>query len=507
MARELSFDEFQGHKAQSGSKTQYAKSWRKDGKTRRWLHMGAPILLVQQHDLPQIVEGKDDDGDRVLKLYNRSFNCTEPEAVILDQNERSRDTGARDLPPEKCPICKAVEWIFQRVRDGKVDWLAPAFRWENPQDDKKSTVLHAGGLTGIFGWKKMENQADFIKHAVGEKRWKELRVETDTDQDVKVVKRSLKKAEIRLDEAFKEDLRAKLQYAFCTLDEKDLSKGLEVTIERVSLGDKCKVIFGDEIRKNGKEDGHPHHSPYLFEWTYAKTDGAGKKLLGSEMYQAVRVYEKGKPAVPSDAVRKILEGDFPDMQGLKRAPRWSDLRKNLEGHCLIKGVPWDEFFAGLKDEEREKDGKHEKDGSFEFGANARDDDDDEVIGSDAEAALPPAQQKKKPPPAPDSEPAAKGKKHPDDDADPDDDDRDGEPEELAAAMAETRFNCENAKCGKVIDITDAKCPFCSKVYDEEAVKMVEEVKKLPTREELLARQKAAKGAPDRGEFSDKKVGF
>ncbi len=488
MARELSFDEFQGHKAQSGgSKTQYAKSWKRKGKTLRWLHMRAPILLVQRHNLPQIVEVKDEDGDKVLRLYQRSVNCLEPEAVILAQGNRDRETGARDLPPEKCPICKAVEWIFQRVREGKIDWLAPVFAWEDPQDDKKNILLHAGGVTGIFNWKKMENQADFVRHAMGEKRWLAFREEMGTDQDLKAIKRALKNADVRLDEAFKEDIRAQLQYAFCTLDAEDVPKGLEVTIERVSLGDKCKVIFGDEIRKHGKEVGHPHHSPYLFEWTYAKADSTGKKLMGNQMYNATRVYEKGEPAVPSDAVLKILSGEFPDMDGLKRAPRWSELRKNLEGHCLIKGMPWDEFFAGLKDE-NPKEGKDD-DTSFDFGANASDDE-DEVIGSPD--ALPPKQKRTFEPPKVE----VKRQREPGDD-----DDEDSEPAPLAAKLPDDAFNCDG--CGKVMRLVDPKCPHCGKQY-EDAPEPVKSEPKLPTRAELLAR---AKKAPDRGEFSDKKVGF
>jgi hypothetical protein len=414
MAVDMELDEFLGHSGQT-TKNTYLGDWK--GKTPAqvdtWLNVNAKISALWRHRVPRIAEVEDKQSrEKRLEIWGLNANCPENEEVLKNIHKRDRNTGERLFPPTTCPVCMMIEWFWQEVNAGKISWVEPVFEWRagEGRSEKRQTV-HAGGLYNAYGKRNMSDAE----------------------------RKELTDAGIRLTDAWGESQLAKLNYIFVVVNQNDVKSGVQVAVETALLGDRVKSVIRKEIERypNNPAKGNPIHSPYCIRWKYDEKASEIQKR-----YDAMPI------EIPlSPEVEALIRAEAPDLSSLKGPPRWSEVRENLEAHCLLKDVPWDRFFAKVKDQEEGTD--------FEFGANA-----------------PPAPAPKAPTPPPPA--AAKAPVVPQIDK--------REKEEPVCA-------CDG--CGKEIKLSDTKCPHCGHSYVVDAAP-TPPPKKLPTRAELAAQAAAAK---------------
>ncbi len=418
---EMELDEFLGHSGRAQSK--YLGDWKEKGKVDVWLSKRASIIAIWRHGVPHIVNVEDaKTKEMVDHIWNQRCNCREDESVLKSMFKRDRQTGERVAPPERCPIDRMVEWFYQQVASNQLSWVDEVFKWQCGEGKMaEERVIHAGGLYNAFGSQKLSAE----EH------------------------KEMKEAGVSPKEAWKENFQAKLNYAFTIVDNSDVKAGPQIAVEAALLGDKVKVVVRKEIESKGKEKGSPKHNPYCIRFKY---DEHAKQF--NESYDALRI-DDDRPL--TDEILAAIEADPPDTSGLRMEPKWSEVRENLEEHCLIDGVPWDEFFAGVGDpEEVEKkeaapETQKEKPKDSPAPKQATD------VRRNGSGPLPAA-------PAPKQEPKVQ------------------------------MVSCETSGCSATMPITATKCPKCGTEYEvegeEEPAKP--EPPKPPTRAELKAAEKNGK---------------
>jgi hypothetical protein len=192
-----------------------------------------------------------------------------------------------------------------------LDWTTPIFRFVG-DDESKAVVVHAAGIYNGFG-------GDLTPDEVAQ----------------------LKKARIFRTEAWRENLMAKLSYAFAVVDNANISSGVQIAIETSLLGDKVKGVINDAMME-AEDDGNPYVNPYAIQWRYLPNEKEHtKKYAANKM---------GK--IPfTDQIRKlIVETPPPNLERLcnKRDPGL--LKAQLQDACLIEGIPWDEILSPAEKE-------------------------------------------------------------------------------------------------------------------------------------------------------------
>lgn len=237
-ASETSIDSFLGTKIGGGRGAGFL-SWRDDGKMLLWLHPAAPIVSRWAHQFykVEVFEDKDDKGKakRTEKIQFFRFNCLEKTVVLERQRFRDKQ-GQREMPPVVCPYCKLTEHVHQGIEDGSINWMDPLFKFESEEDE---FVIYTGGIAGMF-------------------RSKDL-----SGDDKKV----LKKANIRIDEAYKQDGYASQGFIFCVIPHDEPDQCL-IARETQALGKKMQKVINDQIDSEGAIKGNPCLTPYAFEWRY-----------------------------------------------------------------------------------------------------------------------------------------------------------------------------------------------------------------------------------------------
>lgn len=331
----MGLDSFLNHSNRGGGGA-YLSSWKKDGRILVWLHSKEWSAPCWNHPLPRLVEpSKDKDADAAdLRVSTSRWVCHESEATLKRQYFREK-SGAREFPPELCPFCLVIECVHSLVKRGKLGWLDPVFEWlgDGPDD---SLVITAGGMYNAFRAKD-----------IGKEQLREM-----------------KRAGIRMDEAWKQDLRARLQYLFLVVDDADVEAGVQKTFETVGLANHLKKAIRDEMRRN-ETRGNPSLRPYPFEWTYDEAEQFDKR------YDVLAMTDREM----TDAIRRlIVDEEAPDVSRDLEPGNCYQLRVELETH-LAKGVslPFDEIFeaarkAGLMEppkETKEAEDLDDEDGSAE----------------------------------------------------------------------------------------------------------------------------------------------
>lgn len=310
----MGVDEFLNHSTRSGGGA-YLSGWKKEGSIVVWLHTTAWASACWNHPIPSVQEREDSETkEKRLEVWSDRWVCHEDEEVIKRQYYYDRETGKRELPPLLCPMCKVAEAVRDLYRAGTIRWTDPVFEWKGDAADQHQIVL-AGGIDGSFGAKEMSAE-----------KLREMRV-----------------AGVRRDEAFKQDLRAKLKYMFVVVDDSGIDDGLQKTFEAKGLGEKLKKAIRDEIRRaRSKTDpegrqGNPTVNPYPFEWTFDED-----KSFDDKYDVLARTAEK-----PTEKLLALLRGPPPAMDRDLEPGNCFSLRVGLEEHCVLpKGMlDFDACFA------------------------------------------------------------------------------------------------------------------------------------------------------------------
>ena len=314
MSSNESLDDFLSY-SNRGTQTNYLSKWKEDGSVVVWLHKQLAPKRLWRHALKRIVTLKDKQTqEEKVSIWSDKYVCLESEDLLKDQNRFVRLTGQRQRPPHVCPTCLFAEYIRSQILTGKLNWLAPILKYTT---DSEEEVVRAQGL---LGYPKSDKLSDVQR--------KDLR---DHDVDMR--------------ESWKEDGRAKMNWIFVCAEHKHPEQGIKVAIESQLLGDKVrgeikKAMEKAELTSPGAgSKGNPLVNPYPIKFVF----NAAKDIPFGEKYDAVAF----ESIAPSPEILALIDSEPPreQVEGLLRHPDLAALRANLEEHCLIKNVPWDEIFA------------------------------------------------------------------------------------------------------------------------------------------------------------------
>ncbi len=315
-SRTLSFDDWMDHKGSSGG-GDYLKKWKDDGTVDVVLHPAAFPAVVWSHSWYAIYVDKETKKE---KLRFVRFNSMESERVLTKQRFRRPD-GTREFPPEVCPFSLLLEWVRDKIEDGKISWVEPIFDIGSGED---GAVIHAGGFCNLF------SRDDLSEGELAE----------------------LRKSGIRRDEAYTENGAARMQYVLPVVPYDEPVLGCVVAIETQALGDKLKKCIRDRREDLGDEKGDPRVAPVVFRWTFDDKKQFSHKY-DVKVISSLPIHPDQLPATaPVTQVEKLtqlqaaLEAPPPSIAKLVDPSNLVQLRKGFEKFWAHKIVPpWDELFA------------------------------------------------------------------------------------------------------------------------------------------------------------------
>lgn len=312
-SEELGITDFLTHNASDRRKGAYLKSWKKKGRIDVWLHTQGRLVALYRHGWSRLVELQEGG----LAVWGDRINCFEATDVLRKQFQRDRDSGERKVPPQLCPVCLLIEHVRREVRAGRLSWTEPVFRFDSGAEEVVEYT--AGGVYNAFAAK------DITREEIAE----------------------LRRAGIRRDEAWMQNMTARCEYVFSVVDHDAVEDGVQIAIETTALGDAVKRVIRDQMDALGDRDGNPLVSPYAIRWEYHP-----KEEEFSKKYRAI--------ALPrtelTDDIRALIEGAAPDISGLIARPNLATLRAQFEERALIE-LPWDELFGPA---ERALDGQEQR---------------------------------------------------------------------------------------------------------------------------------------------------
>jgi hypothetical protein len=395
-----------------------------------WLSMRRKPIKICRHNFPQIVSFEK-EGEQKSHVFTWRGGCYEPHAVIENQNWRNKETGIRVEKyeegkkiagaPQTCPQCLFIEWLRAKVIEGELGqgfadftWkekggertekanyslVEPVFRLQGESDDEE-TIVTAGGFCNLFKEKNLD----------------------DAD------KKLLAKSGILLTEAWKQNGLTGTNYLFTVADNDDLGSGVHKAVEAEQLGKGVIKVIADLMKGVPKNPDKYNlfKNPYCFRWTHIPKGTRENPFL---RYEVIRIDPEEVPF--TDGVKEVLQQDPPDVTEETSYLDSDALRTMMEAACVLKDVPWDEFF------------KHPSP--------------DGVARADsAKAPSPKPREEKAPPPKQESKAAEKDPKNPLG-LDPEGDDTCG-------CECPVKEGSEE-QCGGLMRISDDTCPVCKAVYD------------------------------------------
>lgn len=450
MSNELSLDDFLGHSTM-GNRTNVLGNWKKEKpQIDVLLHTKAPIVAVWQHSFPYLKEVTRNNVE-VVEVWSGTFNTWEPETVCRNQYKRA--DGVREYPPTICPMAMFLEAVRERIEEGTLDWTDELFKFVGTDTTNQTEILHAGGMTNMFGKKKMSDEE------AGE----------------------LTKAGIRVGEAWKQASLAKCKYVFRLVVVDDVVKGVQVAEQTTAVGDATRAMIRDarEAAPEGTDDGNPLVNPYVIRWKYNK-DAANF----GDKYKAVAMPNLD---VPQDALDLVRDTDPPSISHMTSRSNPLVLQAAMEEHYTGPDglFNWDEIFAPSVEIWNKENAQEEAPATAQL--------DDAVAAAEAameedEAPAKPAPRRRKAAtpkaeepaeePAPSKPPPRRRRKA----ATPVEKPVDPMQALRDRVLAEDRQStC--SECDKVIDIDDDVCPFCGFDYADDEVEAAppEPVKPPPRR--------------------------
>jgi hypothetical protein len=300
-------DDFLNHRTRAGGGA-YLSSWKKDGSGSIdvWLHCELFSAPCWNHPVPHLVE-LERDGEKELVPIAQRWVCHESEELLKRQffyEKGGERDGEREMPPVLCPMDMVIEEVRRLYRSGKIGWTDPVFEWRGTRE---SLVVLAGGIDGSFGSKDLSREQ----------------------------LRALRVADVKRngpDGAYKQNLRAKLNYLFCLVDANDVEAGLQKAFEAKALGEKLKKAIRDEIKRaRSRQDpegrqGNPTVNPYPIEWTYDDSKDFDEK------YDVLcKTREQ-----PTERILQLIRGPAPNVDHDLEPGNCFSLRVELEEHCVLK---------------------------------------------------------------------------------------------------------------------------------------------------------------------------
>jgi hypothetical protein len=303
----MNIRDFLGHSSMAKRGT-FLKNWKDRGFLHCFIHTRAQCEPLWRHPIPVVKTFNNKDTGRADRVvWTDNLNCHETEETLQAQYFRDKDTGAREVPPEKCGVCRMVEYVRDCVETGAISWTTPLFRFVG-DDPTKARTLYAAGLYGGFTDRKNEFSPE--------------------------QREELGRLHIYNTNAWQYNLMAKLNYGFAVLDADNVSAGIQITVEPQLLGDKVKEVIKKEMISKGEEAGDPWLTPYCFRW-----ESHDKEREPNKRYDAMR-YDQ---VTANPAILQVIRSAPPEMGGLSKKFNPTEVRANLEQHALV-ALPWDEFF-------------------------------------------------------------------------------------------------------------------------------------------------------------------
>lgn len=297
-------DDFLNHRSQEGGGSKRLKSWAKDpGHVNLWFHTKQMPCAVWYHRIPELVvrKKKDSENETLKNVWGRQHVCLEDESILKKQRFRD-DSGNREHPPKRCPVCRMIEAIRSMIRSGAIKDTDRIFKFDGSDKPEENVSLSAGGLANVWG--------------------------RDPDD---ATKDRLKAAEIYLSKVWGENMVAKLSYVFAVVNQDDPATGLQVAIQTQLVGDKVKRLINNEIASNDGDLGNPFVNPYCIQLVYKPNE---KKF--DDKYDARRMNRFAL----SPAIEEIICGEKPDIRRYTNAMNGKEVMAALQEHALVK-LPWD----------------------------------------------------------------------------------------------------------------------------------------------------------------------
>jgi hypothetical protein len=297
----------------------FLKGWRKKGSIVVFLHRRYIPRCVWVHPIPRVYVKQDkQSGASERKIFTGEWICWDPEAVVKARYRRD-DYGRRKTPPQSCPVCKLIDFVYEQVVTGKLDLAQPLFQFdaEDPRDTRR---IHTGGFVGMY-------------------REEDLSPEE---------KQELSQARISIKDAYREKCVADPKYLMYVVDANDVSAGVQQALEKGSIGDKLKDVISDEMaRDKDKSVGNPFLNPYAFEFIYND-----KEAVPDRKYKVRRTNQFEL----TPAIDLLISGDKPDDAQATRPFNAGRMRTMLEKACLIRDqIPWETLFGKAEEEQDAED--------------------------------------------------------------------------------------------------------------------------------------------------------
>jgi len=277
--------------------------WKKQGWINIWLHRRSPFALSWQHGIPRI-DVRDDPETRQPRrqIFNGRIRCLEEDDVLTNQYKRSKETGARVVPPIICPPCRMIEYVHDLVIRQELHWLEPIFDFD-VGDPMSRVYLRASGMWNGYKPARLNDEQ----------------------------KQEMADCGISPMYGWKENMQAGLKYIFCLVDHDDPAKGVQIMTEGQALGDSVKVAIQKEMKRNSRNPalGDPIATPYAFTFEYKE------KALPADKYDAFRV-----DLELTEQVLKLIDSPEQDITSQIGNYDFATLRSQLEKVALIE-LPWD----------------------------------------------------------------------------------------------------------------------------------------------------------------------
>lgn len=319
MSNANALDAFLGHRTRSEGIKRFGR-WKKRERpiARIVLMKTAPIVPNWVCPVPEVRE-REKDGRTVREVWTIDQKSFEPESVLLDQYFRDSD-GTRKNPPTICPISILAETVRTMVATGDLDITQPVFRWEG-DDPSKAREIVAGALYG--GFKKPSPQ----------------------------VEAKMKAAGIKASKVWADSFMAKCKYVFVLVDYDNPDDGVQVATETSLLGEKMKRCIHDRREREGHDEGNPLKNPVVFQWKF--------NANSRDIQDTYHVIDKPNLEIP-DEILEMIEQPAPSLGQTLALPNLTKLRNNLESHCLVDDIPWDDIFAAAESLYAKEDAEDEE---------------------------------------------------------------------------------------------------------------------------------------------------
>jgi cytochrome c556 len=334
---------------------EWKKQTKDGGSVLVYLHPKALPVALWQHNFPMHVSYKDKkSGEQITAYWSRRITCHDSEEILQNQWKRDK-TGARQHPPQDCPLCKLVEWAFQGVCSGQLKFDQPLFAFTGAAKAEWDATVNAGPFAGI------NPKTKFLPDHVYDQMNASRMADDWTQKGA-----------------------ASARYVLTCLNVAAPEDGWQILAEGPSVGEKIQSALKDRVHAMGLERGNffRNSKPVLITFD--------RKAKPAEMY---RIAVQSMDDAPITAeIQALLETPVPAL-GKDFQPFDAEaLRSQLEAGAQTK-IPFDEIFGreswgGLSAPQLPQQDEDD----FPFGANV----DSSAAALEAAPAMIPCDQCKRP---------------------------------------------------------------------------------------------------------------